>query len=162
MPRISKKLLEAANEMLASNDQGALVEGRSTADLLEWHNANAERFGSKPVAKFKNRAAAEERVLALAQAIVDAANAPPAQKPPRGEGAQSGAVAASWADPQVAAARAQRHAVVVAGERYKSVRKAFEALGLDLKQHGKVRAQLVKDGKVTFAEHKFALAPAEA
>lgn len=72
----------------------------------------------------------------------------------------SAAIAKSWADPAVKAARSARHAVVVAGSRYSSVRAAFAALGLELRAHTRVRSELVANGAAEFGGHKFALAPA--
>lgn len=67
---------------------------------------------------------------------------------------RSAAIAASWEDKKVAAARAARHAVKVAGETYKSVKAAFEALKLPLSKHIKFRGELKTEGRKTFVDDK--------
>lgn len=151
MAKIAKALLTLATTYAAA---GALAE-IPTADLLAFHSEHAERFGHKPVKKFPSRAAAEEKTAALAQAIVDASTAPPAEKPAKEPGNASAGVAASWANPDVRAARAARHAVKVGGETYRSVKAAFDALKLDLSKHVAFRGKLAKDGKGEFEGHKF-------
>lgn len=75
---------------------------------------------------------------------------------------RSAAIAASWADKKVAAARATRHAVRVTDPRggqgnYKSVREAFMVLALPIGQHIKFRGALKASGKAEFGKFKFAL-----
>lgn len=146
--KVSKKLLAAAAFATPS-------EATTTSEMLDFYNANVERFlpDAQPVKKFASRAVGEQRCAALAAAIVAASQAP---------ADRSAAVAATWANPAVKAARAARHAVVVAGSRYASVRAAFDALGLELRAHTRVRAELVAKGVAEFGGHKFALAPAAA
>jgi cell wall-associated NlpC family hydrolase len=85
--------------------------------------------------------------------------------------ARSAAIAASWADPAVKAARSERHHVRVHGVEYRSVREAFKALSLPDSQHIKFRMTLKAAGKATFeaedgTKHNFKLVsaaePAEA
>lgn len=68
------------------------------------------------------------------------------------------AIAASWADPEVKAARATRHHVTVNGVEYRSVREAFRALGLPDSKHIKFRMDLKATGKQAFDGHVFILA----
>jgi hypothetical protein len=73
------------------------------------------------------------------------------------------AIAASWKNKKVAAARAQRHGVVVVtpkGEKreLRSVREAFMVLALPLGQHIKFRGALKAAGKADFGGYKFKLA----
>lgn len=157
MAKIAKTILVAAQAMLAAKAANS-VGNIAGADLIEFYNAHAERFGKQPVKKFKDRPSSEARVLELAQIIVDAANAPPAEKPAADPAGTSAAIAASWADPSVRAARTARHAVTSGGVAYPSVRKAMEALGLDGARSGAVRAKLVKAGVAEFGGHKFARA----
>jgi transposase-like protein len=69
---------------------------------------------------------------------------------------RAAAIAASWQDKEVAAARVTRHSVKVrdkvdgASEQYQSVRAAFEALGLPLGRHIRFRGELKVVGKLTF------------
>lgn len=60
----------------------------------------------------------------------------------------SEAVKASWANPETAEKRAQRTKVAVKdhGE-FKSVRAAFDDLGLPIKKHGKFRMELKEKGE---------------
>lgn len=67
--------------------------------------------------------------------------------PKETEGLRSAAIAKSWADPAVAAARSERTGVAVKGKgEFPSVRKAFVALGLPLAKHIKFRGDLKKAG----------------
>lgn len=72
------------------------------------------------------------------------------------------AIAASWQDKSVAAARATRHAVRVTTPNggqgnYKSVREAFVTLALPLGQHIRFRGALKAAGVAEIAGHKFQL-----
>jgi transposase-like protein len=75
---------------------------------------------------------------------------------------RSAAIAASWKNKGVAAARATRHGVVVVwagrSEKYSSVREAFVRLGLPLGRHIKFRGVLKASGRAEFNGHKFSLA----
>lgn len=151
MARIAKSIIAQAQQLLNAKADGSLGNV-AAAELLSFYNANAERFELKPVKKFADRKTAEKRVAELAQKIDEAANAAPAAKEPKD---LSAAVAKSWQDPEVAAARSARHAVKVGKETYKSTRAAFDALGLNLAKHVAFRGQLVKAGKAEFEGHKF-------
>lgn len=58
---------------------------------------------------------------------------------------RSAAIAESWKDEDVKRRRAQRHAVRVDGAEYRSVKAAFEALRLPLKEHIKFRMRLKEE-----------------
>lgn len=140
------------------------VATATMAQLLAFHNEHAV----VPTKRFSTRAAAEKRVTALiadiaANAAVDA----PKAKKAKGEkaapsGDRSAAIAASWADKAVAAARAARHAVSVDGTEYRSVAAAFTALGLPMGVHIRFRGQLKAAGKMAFSGHNFKIVPAAA
>lgn len=73
---------------------------------------------------------------------------------------RSAAIAASWQNKEVAAARAVRHAVEVVGpnrktQQHRSVREAFMVLALPLGQHIKFRSELKAKGTATFGGYKF-------
>jgi len=87
----------------------------------------------------------------------------PLRHPPAAAPKRAAAIAASWTDERVAAARATRHGVRVVDPRgrrssYKSVREAFVALALPLGQHIKFRALLKRIGSATFSGFVFELA----
>jgi len=63
---------------------------------------------------------------------------------------RAAAIAASWNDPEVKAARVARHSVTVNGVEYRSVREAFRALGLPDSKHIKFRMDLKATGKQAF------------
>jgi len=80
---------------------------------------------------------------------------------------RSAAIAASWQDPKVRAARAERRPVKVGGEVYKSVPAAFVALGLPLSNVVRFRMGLKASdsGRAVFetdkgVKHTFVLQPA--
>lgn len=86
----------------------------------------------------------------------------PVRKAPAKSPDRSAAIAASWSNKKVAAARATRHGVRVTDPRggqgnYKSVREAFIVLALPLGQHIKFRGALKAAGKAEFNKFKFAL-----
>ena len=64
----------------------------------------------------------------------------------------SAGVARSWADPDVHAKRTTRNGVTVNDQQYKSVREAFEDLGLPMSRHISFRLVLKAEGKVTDGE----------
>lgn len=70
--------------------------------------------------------------------------------------ARSAAIAASWADKDVAARRATRHRVVVEGKgEFKSVREAFSRLGLPINKHIRFRKALKAAGALAFGDLMF-------
>lgn len=76
------------------------------------------------------------------------------QSAPAGRAASA---AASWADPDVRAARTTRNGCRVGRQDYPSVRAAFEALGLPLAKHIRFRAELKRKGRATFEGKRFVL-----
>lgn len=76
------------------------------------------------------------------------------QPAPTGRAASA---AASWADPDVRAARTTRNGCRVGRQSYPSVRAAFEALGLPLAKHIRFRAELKAKGRATFEGRRFTL-----
>lgn len=70
--------------------------------------------------------------------------------------ARSAAIAASWADKDVAARRGARHHVVVEGKgEFKSVREAFSRLGLPISKHIRFRMALKAAGALEFGNLMF-------
>lgn len=128
------------------------VSTATTAELVAFYNEHA----AQPVKKFADRKTAERRVSALL------AKAKPVRKAAAQSSDRSAAIAASWTNKKVAAARATRHAVRVTDPRggqgnYKSVREAFMVLALPIGQHIKFRGALKASGKAEFNKFKFAL-----
>lgn len=62
--------------------------------------------------------------------------------------ARSAGVAKSWQDPEVRAKRSVRHFVRVDGNEHRSVRAAFIALSLPLKEHIRFRMLLKQEGQL--------------
>lgn len=161
--KVSKTLLNAATTLIAAQAAGAegwLEEwAGANMPLIDFYNANVERFleGGKPVKRFPKKEVAIERCVALAQKIVDAPNAPAKTREP---GQTSAAIAQTWDDPAVRAARTARHHVKVGDVVYRSVAAAFKALNLDFKHHAKFRAQLVNGEANEFDGHKFRIVDA--
>ena len=124
------------------------INTATTAELVKFFNAHS----AKPVKKFADRKTAERRVAALlAQQPAKTLRVKPAAH-------RGAAIAASWKNKKVAAARATRHHVKVENKTYKSVREAFMILALPLGQHIKFRGQLKAAGQAEFAGVKFKLA----
>lgn len=129
------------------------VSTATTAELVAFYN---EHNADKPVKKFADRKTAERRVSALLATVK------PVRKVAAKSSDRSAAIAASWTDKKVAAARATRHGVRVTDPRggqgnYKSVREAFMVLALPIGQHIKFRGALKAAGKAEFGKFKFAL-----
>lgn len=69
---------------------------------------------------------------------------------------RSAAIAASWADPEVAAARAQRSKVFVEGRgEFRSTKAAFVALGLPVSKVIPFRMKLKASGAAHYEQHSF-------
>ena len=153
------------------------VSEMTTAELLNEYNTRT----SKAVKKFSSRAAAERQVNSLrtielfksgaatskavasiaekATRVVTAHKVEFAKRPKKVvvSGARSAAISDTWKDKKVAAARSLRSNVKVNGTEYKSVLKAFVALGLPVNKHIKFRGDLKAAGKAEFAGHKFVI-----
>lgn len=72
------------------------------------------------------------------------------------------AVAKTWTDPDVAAARSARNGVMVDGVQYRSVADAFTQLALPMGKHVPFRMALKasEDGKLMYGQHEFTLTAA--
>jgi hypothetical protein len=130
------------------------ISTATTAELVAFYNQRAD----KPVKKFADRKTAERRVAALIAQLPrqELRVKPAAKKAAPAPGKDRGAaIAESWKNKKVAAARATRHAVRVEDKTYKSVREAFMVLALPLGQHIKFRGALKAAGKAEFAGLKF-------
>lgn len=69
---------------------------------------------------------------------------------------RSAAISATWGNPEVAAARAMRHKVVVEGRgEFRSVKAAFIALGLPVSKHIPFRMKLKEKGAALFDRFTF-------
>jgi len=76
----------------------------------------------------------------------------------RSTGGISEGVKKSWANPEVAAARAKRDAVSVEGKgEFKSVAAAFKALNLPMAKHIKFRMELKAKGAAKFMDYNFSI-----
>ena len=123
------------------------VTAATTNELVAFWNEHAPQFGAKPVNRFATRGDAERRVRELIDNI-EAHDEPVDDEAPEvtdvaHTDARSAGVARSWQDPEVRAKRSQRTNIRVDGVDYRSVKQAFDALGLPLKEHIPFR-QLLK------------------
>ncbi len=159
------------------------IKTLSTAELVALYNKHNP---SAPVKKFQDRATAERRVQAILdqampkpslaeyRASPDLAKAIPpnalAERNPERlplhkllerdgsfAASRAAAIAASWAKPEVAAARASRHHVLANGTEYRSTQAAFRALHLPMAKMIPVRMELKAKGSATFSGVKFKL-----
>lgn len=96
---------------------------------------------------------------AIKQAMKPAA--PPPKPYAKGERTHAACAKDTWQNPKVAEARAKRYAVIVGGERYRSVNAAFKALRLPLSKVCVFRPQLIRERVSTFDGHTFELAQGE-
>lgn len=129
------------------------VKNAKTTELVTWYNAN--NSGNKPIKKFVNRATAEMRCAALL-AQLDEEQEPRNKSARRVAGAKS-----SWKDKAIADKRRQRNHVMVDGQEYRSVRQAYELLGLPMKEHIQFRGLLKEHGKLENYDHTWELVPAK-
>ena len=79
-------------------------------------------------------------------------------KAPADSATRSAAIAASWLDPEVAARRAERTAVVCEGVIYASVAKAFRVLGLPPTRIIPFRGEIKAAGKAVIGKYSFKVA----
>lgn len=99
-----------------------------------------------PVKRFATRAAGQRRVLDLIAKL-------PAAPAPAGNATRSEAIARSWADVKVRAARAARHPVEVNGKQFKSVSAAWRDLAIEpdhFNRHIRFRGELVAKGRAEY------------
>ncbi|QEG09450.1 hypothetical protein CPT_MyoSmar_001 [Serratia phage MyoSmar] len=143
-----------ANSIASIEFDLANIATVKTAELVATHNIYAE----KAVKKFSDRKTAERRTReVLESALADLraleAVAPEVEAEPV-KRSLSESIAASWTNPEVAAKRLTRHAVVarVGGKalEFASLRKAFAALKLPDSKHIAFRQVLKAKGKATF------------
>lgn len=128
------------------------VSEATTKELVEFYN---EHSGGRPIKKFSDRNTAEMRVNLLIKVMreeaEDAAGITPEAPAPVNDDElatrRSTAIAKSWEDKAVHAKRRQRSGVEVDGVSYRSVRAAFVALDLPLKDHINFRMLLKATGK---------------
>lgn len=118
-----------------------------TSELVAYWNEHCGKIGRKPVKKFANRKTAEQRVDVLLDELEASGKLASPDESTTGGGTNSAGISASWQDKDVAAKRKQRSAVTVDGVKYGSVRKAYLALGMDLKDHIQFRMLLKETGK---------------
>jgi hypothetical protein len=152
-----------------SQAQIQIITEMTTSEMVAEYNS----LTGKSIKKFSDRKTGERQLAsarqmaetkALLQGVAskpkaEAATKPAAPKEKKSKPAphvnidsRSTAVAASWTNKAVAASRAVRTNVSVAGTVYRSVREAFEQLKLPLGQHIKFRMELKAEGVKTF-EH---------
>lgn len=136
----------------------AFVESLENLTLTELVRVYNKLTGAD-LKKFSDKATAVNRVeVALQAAEVPtytpgAAPTKPGRKPKASTTDRSAAIAASWQDPTTAKKRATRHSVTMGRETYRSVKQAFEILGLPMGQHIPFRMKLKKEGQAIF-EHE--------
>lgn len=120
-------------------------------EMVALYNALAERYGMKPVNRFRHREDATRRT----RNVIDTNNQRIAlrnanEKPqPKHRRTLSEAIAASWTVAETATKRTTRHHVKVEGMFFRSVKQAFEHFELPLKEHIKFRMQLKAAGTLT-------------
>jgi hypothetical protein len=118
-------------------------------ELVAAYNDMAKAMDDALVIRFSDRKAGIRRCEKL-KARYDENFAAPAVEPveKKVSKSRSAAIAASWTDSETAAKRAQRHAVRVAGQEFRSVRAAFVALNLPMSKHIKFRMELKAAGQL--------------
>lgn len=150
-----------------------IITEMTTAQMVAEYN----QLTGKSIKKFSDRKAGERqlasaREMAATKKLLSGAASSPKAETPKASAKQTKAekpkaaakprvnidgrsksVASSWADPDVAASRAIRTNVSVAGTMYRSVKEAFEKLNLPLGKHIKFRMELKAEGVKTF-EHE--------
>lgn len=143
------------------------VVNAKTSELIAWYNEHSD----KPVTKFADRRTAEARVLKLLHSLRTTVEIdhlpqnkpePKAKKPVNSNDIHQtlhDAQVASWKIPEVRTARCERSAVDVDGETYRSVRAAFEALGLPIHKHISFRMELKESGKLHAFGHEWEIVP---
>jgi len=125
------------------------IQDAKTSDLVKFYN---EHNDGKNIKKFVNRATAESRVAALVQSMKH-------KSPEEIAANRAAGIAKSWTDEKVKAKRRQRSAVEVDGVQYRSVKKAFDALGLPLKEHISFRIALKEAGETRCYDRNWKIVP---
>ncbi len=121
------------------------VTTAKTAELVAFYNANS---GKPAIKKFADRKTAEIRVTDLVATMKPVAKKVSAASPVAAN--RSEAISKTWADPKVKEARSTRTHVKAAGKVFRSVKEAFEELGLPLSKHIKFRMELKQHAQLTF------------
>lgn len=145
--------------------QVQIITEMTTAEMVAEYN----KLTGKSIKRFSDRKAGERQLTAarsMAETkglfsgkkpipqVPSAVAAPKKTSAPRVNiDSRSKSVASSWKNPDVAASRAERTNISVAGTFYRSVKEAFEKLGLPLGKHIKFRMELKAAGTKTF-EHE--------
>ena len=157
----------------------------STADLRSWYNAHASkpvaRFSDRAAAIRRCEALAEMAPGKACPACGQVQDQAPAGEEgtragerlfchhcgatyepsgriyhaPASNPSRSAAIASSWTNPEVRAARSQRTSVRCGGTVYPSLARAFRALGLPLARHIAYRIELKATGRITVGSHVF-------
>lgn len=119
------------------------VEAMTGPELIAAYNKLSP---DAPVKRFAARAAGVRRVLGLIAKL-------PAAPTPASNATRSEAIARSWADVKVRAARAARHPVEVNGKQFKSVSAAWRDLAIEpdhFNRHIRFRGELVAKGRAEY------------
>lgn len=154
------------------------IKTLTTAQLIALHN----EASGKETKRFATRGAGEKATIKALDAnpkvlnkflsggkskkakAVKEPKAPREKKvrEPKEPADRSAAIAKSWENPQTKAKRSKRDHVVVAGQEYRSVKAAFEALKLPLEKHIAFRMTVKHNGEAVFEaggkKIKFAIA----
>lgn len=129
------------------------VRGMSIAQRLAEYNAAT----NKATKKFSSGAASYKQTVKALIWLRDeliareamGQDVTPEDEGPVKSNTISAAITKSWQDPEIRTRRATKNKVRVDGATYKSVRAAYVALGLPLKEHVKFRALLKEHGQAT-------------
>lgn len=128
------------------------VSAMTTAAMVAEYNS----LTGKSIKKFSSRAAGEKQleaartkagVAAIKEVVAKVVKAKVEKKETTN---RADAIKKSWTDPKVAAARSERTHVKASGKMFRSVKQAFEELGLPLEKHIRFRMQLKQVAEMTF------------
>lgn len=133
------------------------ISAMTTAAMVAEYNS----LTGKSIKKFSSRAAGEKQleaartkagvaVIKEVVAKVVKAKVVKAKVEKKETTNRADAIKKSWADPKVAAARSERTHVKASGKMFRSVKQAFEELGLPLEKHIRFRMQLKQVAEMTF------------
>lgn len=128
------------------------ISAMTTAAMVAEYNS----LTGKSIKKFSSRAAGEKQleaartkagVAVIKEVVAKVVKAKVEKKETTN---RADAIKKSWADPKVAAARSERTHVKASGKMFRSVKQAFEELGLPLEKHIRFRMQLKQVAEMTF------------
>jgi len=128
------------------------IRDAKTSDLVKFYNENND---GKDIKKFVNRKTAEERVTALIKSM----RAKPVLSPEEIKANRAAGIAKSWTKSDIHVKRSQRSAVEVDGVRYRSVKQAFDKLGLPLNEHINFRMTLKAEGSQRCYDREWKIIP---